>query len=213
MEILRSAQDDKRLTRDALCSGRLRNGPRINLRGPFLFDSSLAGVHDRRVDYSTTMPAITALLFARNDALRIGRALETLRFPVEILVVDDQSTDRTVAVARQYGARVIPADEFARGSTIPTAQEWVFCITPRESVSEDLEAVLFEWSLLPAGAVLPGDCFSVGVRENMDQGWISHAPPETRLVSRDWRIEPDGLPVACPKAQLLAGTIRRFSLP
>ena len=159
------------------------------------------------------MPAITALLFARNDALRIGRALETLRFPAEILVVDDQSSDRTVAVSRQYGARVIAAGELARASTISTAQEWIFCMTPRESVSEDLEAVLFEWSLLPAGAVLPGDCFSVGVREDVDQGSISHAAPETRLVPRDWRIGPDGLPLACPKAQLLAGTIRRFSLP
>jgi|GEM_PF-1186275 len=156
---------------------------------------------------------MTALLFARNDALRIGRALETLRFPAEILVVDDQSSDRTVAVARQYGARVVPAGEFARCSTIPTTQEWIFCLTPRESVSEDLEAALFEWSLLPAGAVQPGECFSVGVREDVDQAWTSHAQPETRLVSRDWRIGPDGLPVPCPKALLLAGTIAGSRCP
>jgi hypothetical protein len=52
------------------------------------------------------MPTITAVVHTENDALRLGRCLETL-YPCDgILVVDHGSRDGTVEVAREYGARV-----------------------------------------------------------------------------------------------------------
>jgi glycosyltransferase involved in cell wall biosynthesis len=55
------------------------------------------------------MPTITALLHTENDALRLGRCLETLYPCDHILVVDHGSRDSTVSIAREYGASVISA--------------------------------------------------------------------------------------------------------
>jgi glycosyltransferase involved in cell wall biosynthesis len=158
------------------------------------------------------MPPITALLFAHNDSLRIGRALETLWFAAEIVVVNRGSCERTSAIARQYGARVIPA-ESNPSATIPANHDWVFCLSPRESIGDELEASLFEWSLLPTAQVSAGACYSVQVREELDQAWVSHYEPQTRLIPRDWPLDPNGLPGPCPQAQLLPGWLLRFSLP
>jgi glycosyltransferase involved in cell wall biosynthesis len=159
------------------------------------------------------MPPITALLFARNDGLRIGRALETLRFPAETIVVDQASSDRTAAVARQYGARVVSAAQLERTSTIPAANQWIFYLTPRESIGDDLEATLLEWCALPALQVSERVCFCVRVREEFDYGWVSQFHPETRLVPRKWNLRANGLPLPSPTAQLLPGALLRFSLP
>ena len=94
------------------------------------------------------MNSITALLHTQNDALRLGRCLETLYPCDEILVVDHGSQDGTVSVAREYGARVVRAAEgtaaehylrLAFGT--PTAP-WVLCLDPRESLTESLAASL-----------------------------------------------------------------------
>ena len=55
------------------------------------------------------MTSITALLHTKNDALRLGRTLETLYACDDILVVDHGSRDATARVARAYGARIVGA--------------------------------------------------------------------------------------------------------
>ena len=55
------------------------------------------------------MTSITALLHTENDALRVGRVLETLYPCDQILVVDHGSRDASVRIAREYGARVVDA--------------------------------------------------------------------------------------------------------
>jgi glycosyltransferase involved in cell wall biosynthesis len=50
------------------------------------------------------MPKLTALLHTHNDALRLGRALQSLRPCDQVLVIDENSEDDTEKVARDYGA-------------------------------------------------------------------------------------------------------------
>src|ERR1700730_9268023 len=112
------------------------------------------------------MPAFTALLHARNDARRLGRALETLLPCSEIVIVDHGSTDSTVRVARRYGARVLQAEQNIGmdGYLSIASCDWIFCLGSKESFTEGLQAALFVWSLLPASKVVDVDGFSVAVR-------------------------------------------------
>ncbi len=53
---------------------------------------------------------VVAIVFARNEEDSIGDVIDSLRgqsVPVDVIVVDDQSTDRTAEVARARGALVI----------------------------------------------------------------------------------------------------------
>ena len=52
------------------------------------------------------MPKITALLHTHNDAMRLGRALDSLRPCDEVLIIDDNSEDNTSRVAHENGAHI-----------------------------------------------------------------------------------------------------------
>lgn len=50
---------------------------------------------------------VSCVLIAKNEAGRIGRCLESLRWADEVVVVDDASTDSTSEICRTYGAKVV----------------------------------------------------------------------------------------------------------
>lgn len=52
------------------------------------------------------MPKVTATLITRDEAANIEAALASVAWADEVIVVDSESTDGTVAVARKHGARV-----------------------------------------------------------------------------------------------------------
>ena len=64
-------------------------------------------------------PRISVVIPARNEAHQIGRLLRSLQgqtvTPAEVLVVDDNSTDDTGAVARQAGAAVLTGAPLPEG--------------------------------------------------------------------------------------------------
>ena len=160
------------------------------------------------------MPPITALLHTENDALRLGRALETL-YPCDgILVVDHGSADGTVQIARNYGARVMAAksgespDHYLRS----VSAGWVLCLDPHESLTESLAASLYEWKHLHATA--PADpAFAVFLREETAQGWIEHPAAQTRLIPPNWNRWHGGFPAQDPSAPALEGELLRFVFP
>lgn len=169
------------------------------------------------------MAKITALIHTHNDAERIGRALESLRACDQILVVDHGSTDDTLKLAREHGADVkegvtgVSAGVYA----IDARHDWILCLLPTESVSEAMEASLFEWKERKldasddpekdkeAGAQ---NSFSFQVRLDTAEGW-KELGVHTRLVNRN-RINWQGhLPADDPGAEMLAGHLLRFSTP
>lgn len=160
------------------------------------------------------MPAITALLHAENDALRLGRALETLYPCDDIVVVDHGSRDSTAQVAREYGARVIaavtgaPPDYYFRY----VGSGWILCLDPRESLTESLAATLYEWKSLHTGdpAAL---AFSVFLREETNAGWVTVPTAETRLIPPAWNRWHGMLPIHEPSAIALEGELLRFCFP
>ena len=145
--------------------------------------------------------------------MRLGRALETLHPCDEILIVDHASRDTTARVAREYGARVIAAEEDAPpGRYLSRARhDWLFCLDPSESLSEALAASLFEWKCSQSSA--DAIAFSVLLREETDNGWLDLPAPQTRLIPRSWSRWHGHLPAHDPTAPVLKGELLRFLHP
>lgn len=92
--------------------------------------------------------AVTAVILARNEEQNLPFCLATLGWCGEIIVVDMESSDRTAAIAAEYGAKVFPhpltqafdeAKEFGVGKA---SGEWVFLIDADEMVPRPLAEAL-----------------------------------------------------------------------
>ena len=78
----------------------IRAGSTIHLQRVVLF-------HVSRVVYdAATVPSVSAIVITKNEADAIADALTSLSWADEIIVVDAESTDDTVAIARRFTDRV-----------------------------------------------------------------------------------------------------------
>ena len=157
------------------------------------------------------MREITAVVHTQDDALRIGRCLETLYPCDEILIIDHGSKDGTLRVAQEYGARIMRA---LSGSPEPVprlaSSGWIFCLDVRESLSESLAASLYEWKTESSSQQR---VFSMFVREETAEGWIDNPTPQTRLVPVVWDRWHGSFPANDGSACALEGDLLRFVLP
>ncbi len=92
-------------------------------------------------------PRISACIIAFNEAGRIGDCLASLAFCDEIVVVDSQSTDATVAIAEAAGARVLQRrfEGFRSQKAFCVEQashDWVLCLDADERISPELRAAI-----------------------------------------------------------------------
>ncbi len=97
---------------------------------------------------------ITATIITLNEERNIARAIESLRCCDEILILDSGSTDRTVELAENLGARVFEAGwrGFAgqkNWAAEQAAHDWILSLDADEALSEALEAEI--WTLKKAG--------------------------------------------------------------
>ena len=88
---------------------------------------------------------ITAAIITLNEAENLRAACESVSWADEILVVDSESTDSTVDIAAQCGARVIvkPWAGFAaqKQFAVDSANhDWIFSLDADERVSPELQA-------------------------------------------------------------------------
>ncbi len=87
---------------------------------------------------------ITAVIIAFNEAEKISRAVESVKWADEILVVDSESSDQTREIAESHGARVIiqkwmgfsKQKQFAADAA---RNDWIFSLDADEQVSEKLK--------------------------------------------------------------------------
>lgn len=86
---------------------------------------------------------ITATVITLNEEHNIAKALESLSWADEIVVVDSESTDRTVEIAHRFTERVFTRPwpgysaqkNFAAGEA---ANDWIFSLDADEQVSPEL---------------------------------------------------------------------------
>jgi glycosyltransferase involved in cell wall biosynthesis len=91
----------------------------------------------------TSRATLSVCVIAGNEEDRIGDCLASVAWADEIVVVDSRSADRTAAIARERGARVIVRDwpgyvaqkNFALEQA---ASDWVLCLDADERVSPRL---------------------------------------------------------------------------
>lgn len=162
------------------------------------------------------MLSLTALLQTKNDALRLGRCLETAYPCDEIVILDHGSTDATLQVAREYGARIVSVcaetdTAFAFDASRLSRTAWLLCLDPRESLSEALAASLFEWK--SNGSRLDPVPHAIFLREENANGWLENPIPQTRLVPAGWQHWNGVLPANQLPSTTLDGRLLRFSFP
>jgi len=88
---------------------------------------------------------LSVTVITKNEEKRIAKCLESVAFADEILVVDSGSTDRTVEIARQHGARVIQQAWLGYGRQKQFAvdqakNDWVLSLDADEWLTEELAA-------------------------------------------------------------------------
>lgn len=102
---------------------------------------------------------VSAIVITRDEQANIRDCLASLSFCREIIVVDSGSTDATVALARQAGARVIETADWPgfgpqKNRALDQAtQPWVLSVDADERVSPELRAEMLAVTAESAPAV------------------------------------------------------------
>jgi glycosyltransferase involved in cell wall biosynthesis len=119
---------------------------------------------------------ISATIITYNEERNLPRAIESLRCADEILVVDSGSSDRTVEIAQNLGAKVIdsPWPGYAKQKNLAAERaenDWILSLDADESVSEALEAEI--WHLKKG--VPPFDAYTMPRMARYLGRWIRHS--------------------------------------
>lgn len=106
---------------------------------------------------------VCAVVLAKNEAHRLGRCLEHLRWADEVVVVDDESQDETAQIARSFGARVLTRRSEGNfkaqrnAGTDAARGPWILQLDADEVVSKELvEEILARLKQDPAGKEAAG---------------------------------------------------------
>ena len=165
---------------------------------------------------------ITATVITLNEEHNIAAALESLGFADEIIVVDSESSDRTVEIARRFTDRVYvkPWPGYSAQKNFASDQasnDWVFSLDADERVSKELAR---EIEQLKSGADPKAAAFQMPRRTFYLGRWIKHSgwrpDYKVRLYHRKrarWRgdyvhetLEADG------KVERLSGDLLHYTV-
>ncbi len=102
-------------------------------------------------------PTLTVVIVAKNEARNIAECVASASFADEVLVLDSRSSDETVALAEQAGARVVQTDwpgygpQIARGFSMATS-DWALSLDADERISPRLRDEVLATIAAPAHA-------------------------------------------------------------
>ncbi len=143
---------------------------------------------------------LTIAIITKNEEKRIASCLQTAAWANEILILDDESTDKTVEIAKSMGARCLKRKMDVEGKHrnflySQAKNEWVLSLDADEHVTPELQKEIGE----VVSANDPGfSGYSVPMRIFMGSRWIHGAgyypSPRLKLFRRDkFRYEETGV--------------------
>jgi len=157
---------------------------------------------------------LSVVVLTKNEEKRLADCLESVRFADEIVVVDDESTDRTEEVARRHNARVLHRKMDLEGrhrnwAAQQARNEWILSVDADERVTPELAEeirALFSCAEAPAcrtgrgagrrgGAsssaglgTPPFQIYSIPRRNFIGKRWLRHGgwypSPQVKLYRR-----------------------------
>jgi len=110
---------------------------------------------------NTTLPGklpLSVIIATRNEAKNLPRCLQALKDVGEVFVIDSQSTDDTVEIARSHGAQVAqfhyqggwPKKRQWAMNTLPIAHEWILLLDADEVLTPNLAEEIRSAIQIPA---------------------------------------------------------------
>ncbi|TKC83210.1 glycosyltransferase family 2 protein [Trinickia terrae] len=133
--------------------------------------------HD--VPPSTTAPSAPTLgvaLIAHNAAARLAQCLEALSFADDVVVVDNGSTDNTIAIAQANGARVLVVADWPgfgpqkNRAVAALSTDWILSIDTDEVVSPELAASIRQAIRAPLA-----DVYALDRLSSFCGQWVRHS--------------------------------------
>ena len=131
---------------------------------------------------------ISAVLITKNEEANIERALRSVSFADEVIVLDGESSDRTAGICREAGARVEVKEwsgfvaQKNAAAQLATC-DWILSIDADEQVTPEMQAEV------ERAVASPGGCIGFFVpRKNHYLGrWIKHCGWYPDFQLRLWR--------------------------
>jgi hypothetical protein len=117
-----------------------------------------------------------------------------------------------VRIAREWGCRICDSKISIADAAASAKNDWLLLLNPTESITEGLEATLFEWRIRPIEEVRTIPACSISVRQETPSGW-SDGSPETRLIPKTWSQWAGVMPASESQSILLQGDLLRFLTP
>lgn len=140
------------------------------------------------------MSTVAVIILTYNEERHIARALDSISsFATQVFVVDSYSTDATVAIAEQYGAKVFLrpfrnyADQFQWAiENLPISSEWTMRLDADEVIDPDLiDEVKVKLPLVTADHLIGG--INLKRRHIFMGRWIRHGGRYPLVLTRFWR--------------------------
>jgi glycosyltransferase involved in cell wall biosynthesis len=135
-------------------------------------------------------PSVSILILTKDEERNIRACIETLRWSDDIVLLDSHSSDRTVEIARQLGARVYlrAFDTWNNHSNwalkhIDFAHEWVYYSDADERVPHDLQDEISKLAI-PSS---PHAAYRLRYRNYFLGSWIRHGGTYPIWVTRLYR--------------------------
>jgi glycosyltransferase involved in cell wall biosynthesis len=134
-------------------------------------------------------PTIAGIVITKDEERNVANCLDSLRWVDDLVVVDAESTDRTVELAKKFTSKVFvrpwpgygPQKNFAMDQTMA---EWLLIVDADERVSPELRQEIM--ALLEAQP--DGTAYRIPRRNFYYGYWIRHAgqypDPQLRLLRR-----------------------------